>query len=468
MSLLERSFEHKESARSCRIAWLTGAGLLAATFSVSAQDASTTTSIATSTTTTAPADPNAALTATLARLKLQAEIAEQRRSLLTSSNAEGVTLPTGKIEREENQILPSAVSYVVYQSFGDMMKAVCTAVGPGPVIVTDLDLRNLESQRMAIKLQFTQMRQRTAEVDAAVFESKKAVDAEFKKPLPPAAPSAKGAPAASGAPPGGAILGAIPGILLGLDAVGAVGKSLAGLAGLFKTDYRISSEDVTIPPEVIRSALVNCPMRIVDPAQIVTSEAQLKIQYVIDLESATRNLRQVIQNSKLALPDYKTRIAELEKAKLTPQADALKLLVGILEAYLAVADSRLTEDQGALDKLFAVNETSGISPLVALARMEALGAIYYPQSTYPASISTSPRQLKVKIAYSSGASRISTAWWRNDRIEFAGGLALTYSIQTINSDYIERTDTYFMQGSWLTLQSESGTTTGALRRLGPN
>jgi len=238
------------------------------------------------------------------------------------------------------------------------------------------------------------------------------------------------------------------------------------LAGLFKTNYRISSTDITIPQEVIRAALVNCPMRVVDPAQIVTSEAQLKIQYVTDLETATRTLRQVIQNAKLALPGYKTHVADLEKAKLTPRADALKQMIAGLEATLAVADTRLNEDQGVLDKLFAVDDKSGISALVALARMEALGAIYFPQATY--ANSTSPRQLKVGIAYASGASRISTAWWRNDRIEFAGGLAVTYSIQAVNSDYVEKSDTYFVQGSWLTLHSDSGSTTGALRHFGAN
>lgn len=222
-------------------------------------------------------DPNADLTAQLARLKLQTQILEEQRKLLASNNAEGVTLPTGKIEFDANQVLPSAARYVTYQAFGDAMQQVCKDVGtqPQPLVVTDVDLRALESQRLATSRQLTLLASRADDASKAVDDTKADVKAEADRPL---SVSDKGVTAAIAPEGTAAFAPGVASLLLGLDAVGAVGKSLAGLAGLFKTSYKVSSADVTIGAEVIRSALANCNgVKLADPAQYVIKDADLRI-----------------------------------------------------------------------------------------------------------------------------------------------------------------------------------------------
>jgi hypothetical protein len=407
----------------------------------------------------APAS-NAALTEELARLSLQVQILEEQRKLLASSNAEGVTLPSGTIEFDANQVLPSAARYVTYQAFGDAVQSVCRDLGsqPQPLVFTDVDLRAIESQRLATRHQLEHLDARVKEASAAVGERQAAVEREAGRPLQD---SDRGVQ--YGVTPKAATtlsFGAAP-LLLGLDAVGAVGKSLAGLAGLFKTSYRVSSTEVPIGADVIRSALANCTgVRLADPAQYVIRDADLQIAYVDAVESSARALRQTLLRAKLAIPGFKQKIAEFEKGNAAARAGTLKSLVTELEASIGPAEARLAEAKAAIDKLYAVDDKSGISPLVALARMEALSRQYFSDNSNAV-------QAKVSVAYANGASRVSTAWWRNDRIEFSGGLAVTYTVQLVKSGDTLSSDTYFVQGTWKTLKVDSETTSGTLSSFKP-
>lgn len=404
---------------------------------------------------------NVDLTEQLARLKLQTQILEEQRKQLTSTNADGVTLPSGKIEFDANQVLPSAARYVTYQAFGEAMQLVCKEIStrPQPLVVTDIDLRAIESQRLAVSRQLILLAARVDEASKAVADTKADVSAEADRPL---ALSDKGVTAAGASKETAAFVPGVSSLLLGLDAVGAVGKSLAGLAGLFKTSYRISSADVTIGPDVIRSALVNCAgVTLTDPAQYLIKDADLRIAYVTAVEGSARKLRQTLQGAKLAVPGAKEKVAEFDKHKAATRVEKLKSLIAVLEASIASADARLAEAQAATDKLYLVDDKSGISPLVALARMEALSAKYFGTNANAV-------QVKVSVAYASGASRISTAWWRNDRIEFSGGLALTYTAQFVKSEDLLSSNSYFMQGSWKTLTVDSEKSSGALRSFKPS
>lgn len=400
-------------------------------------------------------DSNADLTAQLARLKLQTQILEEQRKLIASSNAEGVTLSAGKMEFDANQVLPSAARYVTYQAFGDAIQQICKDLGtpPQPLVVTDVDLRALESQRLATSRQLILLAARADEANKAVDDTKAGVKAEADRPL---AVSDKGVTAPSTTEKTAAFVPGVTSLLLGLDAVGAVGKSLAGLAGLFKTSYKVSSADVTIGADVIRSALANCAgVKFVDPAQYVIKDADLRIAYVTALEGSARKLRQTLQTAKLVVPGFKEKATDFQKRKAADRAEKIKSLIAVLEASIASADARLAEAQAALDKLYAVDDKAGISPLVALARMEALGAKYFGTNSNAV-------QVKVSVAYASGASRISTAWWRNDRIEFSGGLAVTYTAQPLKSEDTLSSNTYFVQGTWKTLKIDSESTSGTL------
>jgi hypothetical protein len=300
---------------------------------------------------------------------------------------------------------------------------------------------------------------RIDEAESAVAETKAQAQAEADRPL---AASDKGVKAAGSPEAATAFAPEIASLLLGLDAVGAVGKSLAGLAGLFKTTYRVSSADITIGAEVIRSALANCPgITLADPAQYLIKDTDLRIAYVTSLEGNARKLRKTLQAAKFAIPGFKAKVAEFEKLKASARAETLKGLVAVLEGSTASADTRLAEAQTALDKLYAVDDKTGISPLVALARMETLSTKYFAPDSKAV-------QVKVNVAYASGASRISTAWWRNDRIEFSGGLAVTYTAQLVKSEDTLSSNTYFVQDSWKTLIVDSTSTSGSLKSFKPS
>jgi hypothetical protein len=378
---------------------------------------------------------NAELTAELARLKLENQILDEQKKQLVSKSMEGVVLPTGKIERAAESVVPSIAVFAALGAIQQVGAELCTVLpAEGMVILTPLNLRNLSEQRVAVKAYLVQLK-----------DSVKQAEADLKRQPQEAQPLGDVATAGVGS------------MLLGLDAIGAVGKSLAGLVNLFKTDRTIAKVDVATDTveTAMRVALLNCsnaPKRsIVDPADTPISSAT--VFEATDLESAAKDLRaQVVASQQAQEADQKKLDALTGKE---PEAKELKRRIDARDAKLKVAGNRLEAAQTALDKLRAVDASTGISPIVALARMDAIHSKYV-------GVSEPPPVLSLKVLHASGYSQISKAWWRNDRLDASSGIALAYFLTKQNGTVIS-TNVYYFQTPWQRVSHEKSKFGSGLR-----
>jgi hypothetical protein len=333
-------------------------------------------------------------------------------------------------------VLPSVTAFVTYEALGRIAKVLCgdiagylqaseSAPAAGstqarPVIYTALDLRNMVLQRNATKEHLDYARRKT---DAALRDL--------------------------AARPGGPTTLAIPSLLLGLDSISAVGKAMAGLAGMFKSDRTISSTVITIEPLVLRAAMLNCPrdvrIELVDPAEDVPLSSQ--VGYVKDLEDVGSELRSAIREARALLEADRTKLAAMQAEAEKPGRElamAIKELtrrIAERERQITSAEPDLAYVETIVDKLYAVDEKTGISPVIALARMESILANASYQVTKDRPL------LTLKVVHSSGLSQVSSAWWRNDRLYFAAGVAVAYSLQSSNGT-VDRANVHYLQTPW--------------------
>jgi hypothetical protein len=377
-----------------------------------------------------------------ATVKAQKEIIEAQRAMLATQVGANVTLPAGTTERVDNVILPSAARFAAYDATAQIGQAICDDLkGSGTLIYSPDNYRAMREQRLAIEGQLDHLLNRIAEA------SKVLGDAITPKAQPEITPSLflPGAAAA----------------LLALDAVGAVGKAIAGLAGFFKTDRKIGSVESVVDEATVALAIRSCrenKVTLSNPSDFTLSE--VKVPKVEDLRGKADKLRDLISRAGGRLAEKKSAalkatqdLAQAEEDDKPGKTTALKTAeeeVAGIEAPLRIATVTLAAADTALDKLHAVAEGSGVSPIVVLARM------------YKIIVDDDAKILNLRVLHSSGSSQISRAWWRNDRLYFGGGVAVSYVVSTLKGD-VTNHNVYYYQTPWKRLQEEEGTAVIGLR-----
>lgn len=377
---------------------------------------------------TTPVSPElAALQDLYARIEIQRKILDEQRAMLKSNIGEGVTLPSGKIERAADSVLPSAIHVVSYDALRSLAAGICADIASTPppnenhkwpvpfvALVSNRDLRDLRDMRFAIVGHLRGIQERVRRSSAAL--------AKIPPPQPGKPPALE--PREMGA------------ILLGLDAIGAVGKAIAGLAGFFKTERQIGMLKDVVDDEVLLLALRTCDpknIRIVDALAVEMSET--------DFSEKSRYLKEV-NDLRIAAEELRPNL-DGRSAEASP-------IVKQAIAALAVADT-------AIEKLSTVDEKTGVSPMVTLARMGKINELL--EGTYQ----TAP-VVSVKVRHSSGYSQINKTWWRSDKLDFAAGLAVSFSVANLGGRVLH-SNMHYVHTPWYRLQEEHGKFSGAARSL---
>lgn len=415
----------------------------------------------------APSAEVAALTELYARIELQKKILEAERAMLQTNMGQGVTLPTGKIEALSAAIMPSVIHMVSYDALHALAGEICADIAgyqagaelprtPATVLVTTANLRDMREQRLAIA---GYMRG----IEARVVES---IQALAPPPPPSGGGGARPAPRAALA---GAVGGAAS-ILLGIDAIGAVGKAIAGLAGFFKTDRQIGGKDAVVTDEVLLLAMRTCNpklLRIVDPAAVEVLDADVADDspYMIEATRLARDtsvLRDLLERTLGRLDLSKRGLVPLketlEKAKTDDEKAKARAAVATRELEIAELENLVKAPVIALNladtaalAFITVDAAKGVSPMINYVRMGKIIDKLKAHSTTPV--------LTVKMQHSSGYSQVSKAWWRNDKLDFAGGLAISYTLSSVAGEY-QRSNMFYVQTPWQRLNEGRGTFSG--------
>lgn len=425
-----------------------------------------------------PADTPKELRDLKARLDLEKAIFEARKAMLATEIGGSVTLPSGAIEKLTDAIVPSVARFVAYDSLREIASKICADLGAGAYLVSPVSLRDMRDQRLAAAEQLGYLADRAAE----------ATDALQKRT---ARPEAFGAASA----------------LLVLDAVGAIGKAVAGLASFFKTDRKIAAVSDVVDDATAMLAVRSCRVTpkpiIFDATAVGLSASSVAVPEVISLRGRADRLRAVIRDRQAELDVAKSGLAVVkarfavakgangeegnggkdekkndnrkdkkegtketsgDEKKPAARPDPLEELaveiakreadVAAKETAIKAASAIMTTVDATLEKLYATDAT-GMSPALALARMRAIDSRLLQLASSHNNGLPLP-VLSVKVQHATGYTQISRAWWRNDRLDFAGGLAVTFQVSTPEGEIL-KADGYYKQTPWMRLNEGEGT-----------
>ncbi len=416
--------------------------------------------------TTAKSPEQKALEEKLAILDLKDKILTKERALLKTEVGSEVTLPTGKVERDSAVILPSAIHYVSYDSLRVMAEKICAdlpetaASEKATLFTTAAELRNIREQYLATIVYLRGIGDRVEDEIREVEQLGKSTQQ------------------------GPRTVAGVASTLLALDAVGAVGKAIAGISGFFKSDRKIGAADAIVTAEHVILALRACnpnKITLIDPTLVQLSEADIfgsnstgkrlnsKVEDALQLKDSAQKLRRLISEKEQSLEELKRDLAliaesiakekdQAKKQDLESKSNKVKVKIDALSGALVAPKATLDVADTAIQGLYAVDGTSKVSSLVVLARMgkviDALDSDKFKDS----------KILTVKVQHSSGYSQISSSWWRNDRIEFASGTAISYELSS-QTGTIEKSNFFYVQTPWRRLNSEGESFSGNLTSL---
>jgi hypothetical protein len=385
-------------------------------------------------------------------LDAQEKILAKKRAMLKTDIGENAQLPSGKIERDSEATFPAGIRYVAFDTLKEVASRICADIPSSKddpkqknanaqksltrVLVSTTDLRALRDQYLATTQYISQFGER------AKRENKNLQDLEK-----------------SGRILRDQAMRAAPAALLAFDAIGAIGSGLSGLSRFFMTERKIGKLEDVINVEQVLLAIRSCSsqLTIVDPTVVRVDEPDLAINEVIVFSTRVDELRTTFQRLQIKLATDKEALVRLKaeaaaaKGTVKEQKDAevkaaqekIDGLVSALVGPKAVLDAA----EIATQALYAIDATTRVSPIVSLARMKLI------IKNLDATDNKSTHVLNVKVQHSSGYSQISRTWWRNDRLEFASGFAVSYELSS-QDGAIFKSNLFYVVSGWHRLEGD--------------
>jgi len=212
-------------------------------------------------------------------------------------------------------------------------------------------------------------------------------------------------------------------------AVGTALSSIADLGRLFRTDQKISQENISLSDTDLANALIGC-----DPKKFVLPSSLSLSSYFLDAPNAS-----ALWNAYKEAGDYRSQvISKLKRARVelaTMDASKLADKAGDRAKYIQLktrADriDSLLERHTSLDGIvLGVNETTKEPILVRLLRGEAIKNVVANKNEKAVLLTAS-------VVLKGGFSVVSQSIWREDKFYSRGGLVISYRAQNPDGSVI--------------------------------
>jgi hypothetical protein len=208
------------------------------------------------------------------------------------------------------------------------------------------------------------------------------------------------------------------------------------LASLFKSERKIEGSDNLLTATEVSASLSMCVDNATAKPQTFAAPRIKNVDS--DLKNLATRIGQIGNEVKLiadaaaaldaALTDLATASAALDKlrADATEKKDKEKLAQldkraapMNFTAFNTKAAALVTQAQAYVDSVYQVDATSGLSPLIVAAQFRALRE---------AAMSAGSKRLTLSLLKSSGYTLTTKRLFLNDRVDYAGGVAVRASV----------------------------------------
>jgi hypothetical protein len=245
-------------------------------------------------------------------------------------------------------------------------------------------------------------------------------------------------------------------IASGIDIATGLVKGAAGLASLFKSERKIEGSDNLLTATEVSASLSMCVDNATAKPQTFAAPRIKNVDN--DLKNLTTRIGQIGNEVKLiadaaaaldaALTDLATASAALDKlhAEATEKKDKERLAQldkraapVNLAAFNTKAAALVTQAQAYVDSVYQVDANSGLSPLIVAAQFRALRE---------AAMSAGSKRLVLSLLKSSGYTLTTKRLFLNDRVDYAGGVAVRASVlDETGSGVYDRI--FFRESGWV-------------------
>ncbi|MDL5030852.1 hypothetical protein QRD43_02945 [Pelomonas sp. APW6] len=225
-------------------------------------------------------------------------------------------------------------------------------------------------------------------------------------------------------------------IASGIDMASGLLKGVAGLAGLFKSERTIQGADNVLTSAEVSAALSMCKagganaaapvVRYLDgDAQALLAKVAVignEVKVVSDLASDLEGAATKMLNAAAAL---EAEVVAATSAKNKAQLEALKArkAPANFDVFKSKVSALVTQAQAYVDAVYQVDTTSGLSPMIVSAQFRVLRE----------ALETDAR-LTLTLLKSGGYALTTKRLLLNDRVDFAGGLAVRASVSNRSGD----------------------------------
>ncbi|CAG1005696.1 hypothetical protein MTYP_03284 [Methylophilaceae bacterium] len=241
----------------------------------------------------------------------------------------------------------------------------------------------------------------------------------------------------------------IPAVASGIDIASGLMRGVAGIASFFKTERTIKSQDNLLGANEIAGALTMCQQTPNPPPIIIDADGDIDtlVSQVGLIKKESNDISENMARLGIALDalvdaraPLDQEIAAATKDKDQKKLDALKKQLPPSVATFQEEASKLYEAaQKYLDAIYLVDKETGLSPLIVSAQLRAL----HERAKDPES-----NHLVLALLKSSGYSLTTKRLLFNDKVSYAGGVALRVSI--IQKDGTAKYDRIlFNQSGWI-------------------
>ncbi len=353
-------------------------------------------------------------------LTSQNELAKAKVAAATPATASGVNPLSGAVTGANNMTF--AMYMISLEGLERVAQAVCNDLKKGgftDVFVTTKDVVEAAAKDEAATRAREQLKTKLGAVRTEVELMTNRLKGEA------------GAPKISAA--------SLAAVASGIDIAAGLVKGAAGLAGLFKSERTIQASDNLLSAGEVSASLSMCRQdnqgNMAAPAvnyvdnDITTLTAKIgQIGNEVNQVSVAANaLDRSLDEMLNAAAELDKEIANTTKAKDNKKLAALENRKAPVnyEAFKIKATGLVAQAQAYVDAVYQVDSTSGLSPLIVTAQFRALKE---QQSA--------KKRLVLTLLKSSGYILTTKRLLLNDRVDYAGGVAVRASVVDVSGNMV--------------------------------
>lgn len=362
----------------------------------------------------------------------QAELAKAKVAAVTPAAGAGVTPPTGAVSGANDMTF--AMYMVSLEGLERVAQALCNDLASksiSDVFITGKDVVEAAAKDEAAK------RARAQLVEKLASTTKEVVRMTAKL---------NGKESATEAAP----LGALAAVASGIDIAAGLVKGVAGLAGLFKSERTIAGVENLLGAGEVSAAFSMCQAgggnSGAPRVNYVDSDVAAVQRAILDISKEVGEVREKANLLDDELAKLQAAAVPLDQAIAKATADKDKAKLKGLESRKAAlnyealktkASTLLTLAQTYADTVHQVDATTGLSPLVVSAQLRALRAV-----------SDAKGRLTLTLLKSGGYSLTTKRLLLNDRVDYAGGVAVRASVMN-TSGVLTYDRVFYRDSGWI-------------------